>query len=57
MKIALRPILWVILILAIYMAFKAPGTLSRVLNDIGHLLDAFARGVTSALHTATAGKS
>lgn len=57
MKIALRPILWVILLLAIYMAFKAPGTLSAVLNDIGRVIGEFAVGVTHALHTATAGKS
>jgi spore maturation protein SpmB len=56
MKIALRPILWIILALVIYMAFKAPGTLSAVLNNIGHVLDTFARGVTRFLHTG-AGKS
>jgi hypothetical protein len=57
MKIALRPILWVVVLLAIYMAAKAPGTLSTVLNDIGHVIGAFAAGATHALHTATASKS
>jgi hypothetical protein len=57
MKIALRPILWVVLLLAIYMAVKAPGTLSMTLNDIGRVIGAFAVGVTHALHTALAGKS
>lgn len=55
--IALRPIMWVVVLLAIYMAFKAPGTLSTVLNDIGRLIGALASGATHALHTATAGKS
>jgi hypothetical protein len=57
MKIALRPFLWVVVLLAIYMAFKAPATLSTVLNDIGRVIGSVASGVTSALHTATAGKS
>jgi hypothetical protein len=55
--IALRPIMWVVVLLAIYMAFKAPGTLSAVLNDIGRFIGALASGATHALHTATAGKS
>ena len=54
--IALRPIMWVVVLLAVYMAFKAPGTLSTVLNDIGRTIGALAVGATRALHTATVGK-
>ncbi len=40
---------WFILLLAVYMAFKAPVTLSHVLNSIGHVIAVTASGLTRFL--------
>jgi hypothetical protein len=43
------PIFWAIVILLVYLAAKAPGTLSALLNAIGHALVVFAHGVAAFL--------
>jgi hypothetical protein len=40
---------WTILLLAVYMAFRAPTTLSDVLNSIGHVIAVTASGLTRFL--------
>jgi len=48
---------WVIILLALYMAFRAPMTLSHVLNSIGHLIGVIASGLTHFLGSATSKSS
>jgi hypothetical protein len=48
-----RPTFWVIIVLFVYLAIKAPMTLSDVLHAIGHLIAALGTGVTHFLTTLT----
>jgi hypothetical protein len=50
-------IFWVIILLALYMAFRAPMTLSAVLNSIGHVIAVTAGGLTHFLGAATSKSS
>lgn len=46
-------VFWVIIILFVYLAIKAPMTLSDVLNAIGHILAELGSGITSFLTSLT----
>jgi hypothetical protein len=50
-------VFWVIIILFVYLAIKAPMTLSDTLNAIGHILAAIGTGVTHFLTVLTSKSS
>jgi hypothetical protein len=50
MNIRGGPVFWTVVVLLFYLAAKAPGTLSAVLDAIGHLLALFAHGAEAFLN-------
>jgi hypothetical protein len=42
-------VVWLIIIVAIYMAFRAPGTLGHLLSSIGHLIATVIAGLSHAV--------
>lgn len=44
-------LVWAVILLVVYMAIRAPSTLSAAIGDIGHLLATVAAGLTHFVGT------